>query len=69
MKSIAFLLFFSGVILITVGYMNAMNNIRKSFTKIEYRYLPRNTYINQLEGNNVKKMFASMFNKKAPLDY
>ena len=49
--------------------MNALNNIRKSFTKIEYRYLPRNTYINQLEGNNVKKMFASMFNKKAPLDY
>ena len=68
MKSIAFLLFFFGVISITIGYMNAMNNINKSYTKIEYRYLPRNTYISQLEGNNMQQLFNSMFNKSAPLD-
>ncbi len=68
MKSIAFLLFFFGVISITIGYMNAMNNINKTFTKIEYRYLPRNTYIGQLEGNSVQHIFNSMFNKTSPLD-
>ena len=69
MKSIAFLLFFFGVIAITVGYINTMNRINKTFTKIEYRYLPRNTYISQVEGNNdVKQLFDSMFNGKAPLD-
>jgi hypothetical protein len=69
MKSIAFLLFFFGVISITIGYMNAMNNINNSYTKIEYRYLPRNTYISQIEeGNNVQQLFDSMFNKSAPLE-
>lgn len=69
MKSIAFLLFFFGVIAITIGYIDAMNKINKSFTKIEYRYLPRNTYISQVEGSNdVKKLFGAMFNEQAPLD-
>lgn len=69
MKSIAFLLFFFGVLAITVGYINTTNRINKTFTKIEYRYLPRNTYISQVEGNNdVKQLFGSMFNGKAPLD-
>ena len=63
MKSIVFLLLFFGVIFTVIGYTRTKYNIQNKFTTIEYRYIPRNIYIDQLESHDIYKQFSDMFNK------
>ena len=63
MKSIVLFLFMIGVIMIVVGYTKEMS--KNENVKIEYRYIPRNQYEDQMEPDKVSSIFSSMFNNKS----
>jgi hypothetical protein len=64
MKSIVLLLFFSGLMFIIVGYQKQLNVLPNP--KIEYRYIPRTFYDEQLSSGNVLKQFSSLFENENP---
>lgn len=68
MRSIIFLILFIGIILMVIGYTRKERNKEKQFTKIEYRYIPRNLYMEQLQGSNSEtsesKKIKSIFKRK-----
>ena len=59
MKTIALLLLFLGVIFITIGYTT------QTFTcppaQIEYRYIPRRIYEEQIYDQDITQKFDKMF--------
>ena len=59
MKSIVILLFLIGVVMIMVGYTRQYSICPNP--RIEYRYIPRTFYDEQLSSENVLKQFSSMF--------
>lgn len=66
MKSVIFFLFFVGMILIIHGiydqkYKELQNNLR-----VEYRFIPRTYYEEQLGNSTVSANFKNMFNKESP---
>ena len=64
MKSIVILLFMVGVIMILVGYTRQYSICPNP--RIEYRYIPRTFYDEQLSSENVLKQFSSMFEDQNP---
>lgn len=64
MKSIVILLFMIGVIMILVGYTRQYSICPNP--RIEYRYIPRTFYDEQLSSTNVLKQFSSMFEEQNP---
>lgn len=63
MKSISFLLFFFGIILIVIGYYRNFSK-QSIYKEIEYRYLPMSIYSEQIQDNNVNTKFKKMFEDK-----
>jgi hypothetical protein len=65
MKTIALVLLFLGVLLIIRGlYEDKYQSLKKN-TKIEYRFIPRTYYEEQLNNDmNVSSNFKNMFNKE-----
>tara|TARA_B100000925_G_scaffold26247_2_gene17661 strand:+ start:3853 stop:4155 length:303 start_codon:yes stop_codon:yes gene_type:complete len=61
MKSLILLLFIAGLMFIIIGYMENYKNC--PLPKIEYRYIPRNFYEEQIEQQNLKNTYSDMFNK------
>lgn len=66
MKSIVLLMFLTGIILIVIGYTKT--NDKCPPPKIEYRFIPRNLYQQQLEPSNITSQFNDMFEKQSPND-
>lgn len=64
MNSLVLLLFLIGIILITIGYTKS--NLKCPPSKIQYRFIPRSFYEEQLSPNNVLSNFQSMFNESSP---
>ena len=64
MKSIVLLLFFTGLMFIILGYQKQLNILPNP--KIEYRYIPRTFYDEQLSSGNVLKQFSSLFENENP---
>ena len=64
MKSIVLLIFLIGIILIVIGYTKTTDKCPPP--KIEYRFIPRNFYEEQLQPNNITVQFNDMFDKQAP---
>jgi hypothetical protein len=64
MKSIVLLLFFIGIVSIIVGYQKQKQICPKPI--IEYRYIPRTFYDEQLSAGNVLKQFSSIFEEDNP---
>jgi len=64
MNSLVLLLFLIGVILITIGYTKS--NLKCPPSKIQYRFIPRSFYEEQLSRDNVSSTFQSMFNESSP---
>ncbi len=60
MKSFILILFVIGIVLITVGYMENYKNC--PLPKIEYRYIPRSFYEEQITNVNLKNLYSDMFN-------
>ena len=59
MKSIVLLLFFTGFMFVILGYQKQLNILPNP--KIEYRYIPRTFYDEQLSTPNLIKQFSSLF--------
>lgn len=63
MKSFLILLFIVGFYMIIVGYIK--NHKKCPQPKIEYRYIPRTFYEEQMQPTNVLKSFNAMFKDKS----
>jgi len=61
MKSIAILLLIFGLLCLVMGYYEIKQNCPTR--KIEYRYIPRQFYEEQLSENNLKNLYSDMFDK------
>jgi len=70
MKSLAFLILVIGIVFITIGYMELKFKDKMEEKKtIEYRFIPRNIYEEQINPVNVKTHFYDMFEKLEPSSF
>ena len=65
MKSIVLLLFVMGIMMITVAYHQELLKNSKVKTIIEYRYIPRSFYEEQMSPDDVHRTFHDMFNRES----
>lgn len=66
MKSIIFFLFFVGMILVIHGiYQQKYSELEKNL-RVEYRFIPRTYYDEQLSDSTVSAQFKNMFSKESP---
>tara|TARA_B100000902_G_scaffold278899_2_gene264798 strand:- start:3884 stop:4114 length:231 start_codon:yes stop_codon:yes gene_type:complete len=63
MKSIILLLFVIGICLVTTGYQKQMLKSYEVKKEVEYRFIPRNIYDEQLGSPQVAKSFVDMFDQ------
>ena len=63
MKSLILILFIIGLVLIFTGYTK--NQYHCSEPKIEYRYIPRSFYEEQITTTNLKNLDSDMFDKQS----
>jgi hypothetical protein len=56
-----------GIIFITIGYMNNKNKENKTEPQIEYRFVPRTLYDEQIENINVIDTYSKMFSDVDPI--
>ena len=61
MKSFILILFIIGIILIFVGYNEKQQHC--PLPKIEYRYIPRSFYEEQVTSTNLKNLYSNIFDK------
>jgi len=64
MKSLVLLLLVVGVMMITIGYHQKMQESFKKEKVIEYRYIPRSFVEEQTQPVNLQKSFSDMFRKE-----
>ena len=62
-RTLALALLLAGVVFITIGYTKMTI---KCPEKIQYRYIPRKIYEEQLYDQDIMGQFQSMFNNKDP---
>ncbi len=63
MKSIVLLLLVIGVMMITTGYHQKMQSTFKKEKVVEYRYIPRSLFEEQIQPVNLQQSFSDMFRK------
>jgi hypothetical protein len=63
MKSLVLLLLVLGVMMITTGYHQKMQSNYKREKIIEYRYIPRSLFEEQMQPVNLQQSFSDMFRK------
>lgn len=63
MKSIVLLFFVIGIMMITIAYHRELLANAKTKTIIEYRFLPRSFYEEQMQPSDVHQTFHDMFEK------
>ena len=61
MKSISIFLLIAGLVLLIVGYYENKQNCPNK--QIEYRYIPRQFYEEQVSSTNLKSLYSDMFDK------
>jgi len=66
MKSVIIFLFFIGCILIIHGIYEQKYNELKNKLRVEYRFIPRTYYEEQLANSTVSSQFKNMFQKESP---
>uniref|UniRef100_A0A6C0J9B6 Uncharacterized protein n=1 Tax=viral metagenome TaxID=1070528 RepID=A0A6C0J9B6_9ZZZZ len=67
MRSLSFFFFMLGIIFITIGYMNNKLEEKHSAPKIEYRFVPRTIYDDQIESIDVNNTYSDMFSDIDPI--
>ncbi len=63
MKSLVLLLMVIGIMMITIGYHQKMQSNYKKEKIIEYRYIPRSLFEEQVQPVNLQQSFSDMFKK------
>lgn len=67
MKNLIILMIFIGSLMILMGIYEEKLKIAESSKKIEYKFIPRTYYDEQLSGDNsVSLNFSDMFKKQGP---
>lgn len=66
MKSVIFFLMFVGMILIIHGIYDQKYKELENNMRVEYRFIPRTYYEEQLANSSVSSHFKNMFNKESP---
>ena len=64
MRSLVLFLFVVGIIMLTTGYQKKMLKTHEIQTRIEYRFIPRSIYEEQLGEPETASSFADMFEKQ-----
>ena len=64
MKSIVLFFFVIGIVMLTVGYQKQLIKNETVKTLVEYRFIPRNIYDEQLSPPNIEQSFYDMFKKE-----
>ena len=63
MKSFVMLFFLIGIVMLALGYQKKILTNTETKKVIEYRYIPRSLYDEQLSYPNVQRTFYDMFKK------
>jgi hypothetical protein len=66
MRPFIVLLLFIGAVMLVAGYVR--QEAAKAPPRIEYRYIPRNFYDEQLSTQNLKNFYSVMFNDRSAWD-
>lgn len=66
MKSIVFFLLFVGLIMIIHGIYDQKIKELNNNLRVEYRFIPRTYYEEQLANSSVSTNFKTMFTKESP---
>ena len=64
MKSLVIFIFVIGLILLTTGYQKKLAKTVEIHREVEYRFIPRSIYEEQVGQPNVSQSFADMFEKQ-----
>lgn len=65
MKSIILLLMVIGIVMITIGYQKSLHEkMENTKTVVEYRFIPRSLYEEQIQPVNLQQSFSDMFEKE-----
>jgi len=64
-RTIALILLLAGIILVTIGYTKLSFKCPNA-GKIEYRYIPRQIYEEQIYDQNILSKFGTMFDQESP---
>lgn len=64
MRSLVLFLFVIGIIMLTTGYQKKMLKTHEIQTRVEYRFIPRSIYEEQLGEPETASSFADMFERQ-----
>jgi hypothetical protein len=64
LKSISFFLLFTGLVMITIGYVQQETRIKPP--RVEYRYVPRSFKEEQAQKTPILSVFGSLFQDRGP---
>ena len=69
MQALSFFFLMLGIIFITIGYVEHKSQEQCKENKIEYRFVPRSIYDEQIESVNVLDVQSEMFADIDPIYY
>jgi len=58
------LFFVVGIVMLAIGYQNKVITNTRTKTIVEYRYIPRTLYDEQMGPTNLEQNFTTMFQKQ-----
>lgn len=64
MKSLVLLVFVIGIVMIAIGYQKQIMTAAPIKTVVEYRFIPRSIYEEQMAPANLENSFSDMFEKE-----
>lgn len=67
MKSLSLFVLMLGVIMVTVGYMDKKIKKAEKEKEIEYRFVPKSLYDQQIQPVNLSDTFSTMFSDIDPI--
>ena len=67
MQSLSLLILILGIVFITVGYMDNKVKENKAEKVIEYRFVPRSIYDEQIKPTDLNDTLSSMFSDIDPI--
>lgn len=67
MQSLSLLILILGIVFITVGYMDNKVKENKPEKVIEYRFVPRSIYDEQIKPTDLNDTFSTMFSDIDPI--
>lgn len=66
MYSIILFLFFLGIFIVIHNIYEQKYNALKKNIRVEYRFIPRTYYEEQISNNNISGLYKNMFDKESP---